>query len=188
MLSLRETFELYSFKWIPCWGWHGKCTGSYLIEKSSKLLIKMAIYHSRALIGFRFLRPCGAVNWMCPFFCSSSVANVVISCVQLQLIWAEKIRLYAHAAFHWQLMFVTTSRKKNSQVALCKNLGADRKTDARISGYFELFIHEWACAPSTDPIRHNPAEQRATVLLWNFYFCQIVRFRPNKFYPDAPWD
>ncbi len=66
-----------SFKWIPCccWLWSGNCTVSYLIEKL------MAIYHFLALIGF--LCPCGAVNWMCPFFCSPSVANVVISCIQL---------------------------------------------------------------------------------------------------------
>ncbi len=101
-----------SFKWIPCccWLWSGKCTVSYLIEKL------MAIYHSLALIGF-----------LCPW-CSKLNVSFLLQPKRCECgnqlhsapvrMGRENIKLNMHTTFHWQLMFITTSRKKNCQVAL----------------------------------------------------------------------
>jgi len=43
----------------------------------------------------------------------------------------ENIKLNMHSTFHWQLMFITTSRKKNSQVALCWFVGLYWRSDIK---------------------------------------------------------
>lgn len=103
-----------SFKWIPCcWLWSEKFTGSYLIGKSNNHLsftgpnwFPVSMWCSKLNVSF-LLQP-----KRCK--CSNQLRSAPVH------MGRENIKLNMQTTFHWQLMFITTSRKKNSQVALCR--------------------------------------------------------------------
>lgn len=102
----------------------------------------------------------------------------------------KNIKLNMHTTFHWQLMFITTSRK-TVRLLCAEFLVLLEKWCQAVSRYFALLnVHGWAHTPRTDRMSSDLAKlQRHMWLRWNFYSCRIVKYwlSPNYFY-NTLWD